>query len=184
LEGRPAITIITGANMAGKSTFLRTISVNLLLAMNGAPVCAREMKYTPCNIMSSIKIQDSLVENASYFYAELVRLREIIEQIQSQPKTLVVLDEILRGTNTRDKQAGSLGFLEKLISLNAIVIIATHDLKIGELENTHPGKVKNQCFEVELNKDQLVFDYKLKDGISQKLNASFLMKKMGIIKGD
>ncbi len=184
LEGRPAITIITGANMAGKSTFLRTISVNLLLAMNGAPVCAREMKYTPSNIMSSIKIQDSLVENESYFYAELLRLSEIIEQVKKQPQTLVVLDEILRGTNTRDKQAGSLGILEKFISLNATVMIATHDLKIGEMEQTYPGKVKNQCFEVELNGDQLVFDYKLKEGISQKLNASFLMKKMGIIEGD
>ena len=91
------------------------------------------------------------------------------------------LDEILRGTNTKDKQAGSLGLLEKLISMNSVVVIATHDLLIGELDKKYPQFVINHCFEVELENDQLVFDYKLKNGISQKLNASFLMKKMGII---
>ncbi|MEI6275838.1 MAG: hypothetical protein WCP08_07600 [Prolixibacteraceae bacterium] len=181
LSGAPRILIITGANMAGKSTFLRTLSSNLILAMNGAPVCAKAFRFTPCDLLSSIKIQDSLSNNESYFYAELVRIREIIEHLQIHPRTLVVLDEILRGTNTRDKQTGSRGLLEKLISLNAVVLIATHDLTLGELETTYPGTVLNQCFEVELTGDQLIFDYKLKPGISQKLNASYLMRKMGII---
>jgi len=179
--GTPCVNIITGANMAGKSTFLRTLTVNLILAMNGAAVCAKNFSFTPCEIMSSIKIQDSLSNNESYFYAELLRIKEIIKHVKNQPKTLVVLDEILRGTNTKDKQLGSLGLLEKLISLNAIVVIATHDLVIGKLENKYPNHVINQCFEVELTDDQLVFDYKLKQGISQKLNASFLMKKMAIM---
>jgi len=179
--GSPSVIIITGANMAGKSTFLRTISVNLMLAMNGAPVCARGFTFSPCDIQSSIKIQDSLYKNESYFYAELLRIKEITEHTEKQPRTLVVLDEILRGTNTKDKQTGSLGVLEKLISQKANVIIATHDLVIGELEKKYPDIVKNYCFEVELTNDQLIFDYKLKNGISQKLNASFLMKKMGII---
>ena len=180
-SGAPRILVVTGANMAGKSTFLRTLSVNLILAMNGAPVCAKAFRFTPCDILSSIKIQDSLSNHESYFYAELVRIREIIEHLQANPRTLVVLDEILRGTNTRDKQTGSRGLLEKLISLNAVAIVATHDLTLGELETTYTGTVLNHCFEVELTGDQLIFDYKLKPGISQKLNASYLMRKMGII---
>jgi DNA mismatch repair ATPase MutS len=131
--------------------------------------------------MSSIKIQDSLSNQESYFYAELLRIKEIINHVKAQPKTLVILDEILRGTNTKDKQLGSLGLLEKLISRNAVAIIATHDLEIGQLEKKFPEIVANYCFEVELQNDQLIFDYKLKKGISSKLNASFLMKKMEII---
>ena len=171
-SGAPRILIITGANMAGKSTFLRTLSVNLILAMNGAPVCAAAFRFTPCDLLSSIKIQDSLSNNESYFYAELVRIREIIEHLHDHPRTLVVLDEILRGTNTRDKQTGSRGLLEKLISLNAVAIIATHDLTLGELETAYPGAVLNHCFEVELTGDQLIFDYKLKPGISNNLNTN------------
>lgn len=179
--GSPSIIIITGANMAGKSTFLRTMAVNLILAMNGAPVCAKEFEFTPCHIMSSIKIQDSLSNNESYFYAELLRIKEIINHIKTHPCTLIFFDEILRGTNTIDKQLGSLGLLEKLIAQKATVVIATHDLTLGELEKKYPECVKNHCFEVELSNNQLVFDYKLKNGVSQKLNASFLMKQMGII---
>lgn len=111
----------------------------------------------------------------------MLRLREIIDHVKEKQKTLVILDEILRGTNTRDKQVGSLGLLKKMISMNAIVVIATHDLTIGELENSYPQIVSNYCFEVELEGDELVFDYKLKSGISKKLNASFLMRKMGVI---
>jgi len=181
MSGMPSVLIITGANMAGKSTFLRTVGVNLILGMTGAPVVAESFTFTPCDIFSSLKIQDSLINNESYFYAELLRLKDIIEQTEKQPKTLVILDEILRGTNTKDKQTGSLGFLEKLIQLGAPVIVATHDLIIGDMEQTHPGIAVNRCFEVELVDDQLYFDYKLKDGVSQKLNASFLLRKMGII---
>lgn len=181
VAGVPSIQIITGANMAGKSTFLRTLAVNLLIGMNGAPVIAKEFSFSPCDILSSIKVQDSLANNESYFYAELLRLKDIIEHVRNNPKTLVILDEILRGTNTKDKQTGSFGILKKLMSLNAMVIIATHDLSIGEMENVYPGIAVNSCFEVELTGDQLFFDYKLKNGISKKLNASFLMHKMEII---
>lgn len=180
-DGQPKVVVVTGANMAGKSTFLRTLAVNLILAVNGAPVCARSFRFSPCDIMSSIQIRDSLSHKASYFYSELLRLSEIINHVNEKPKTLVILDEILRGTNTRDKQAGALGLLKKMISMNAIVVIATHDLTIGELESSFPHIVSNYCFEVELEGDELVFDYKLKPGISKKLNASFLMKKMGVI---
>jgi len=181
VNGVPSIQIITGANMAGKSTFLRTLAVNLLIAMNGAPVIARKFSFFPCDIFSSIKVQDSLTNNESYFYAELLRLKDIIEHVRTHPKTLVILDEILRGTNTKYKLTGSMGILKKLMHLNAMVIIATHDLSIAELENVYAGTVMNSCFEVELTDDQLFFDYKLKTGISKKLNASFLMQKMEII---
>ncbi len=181
-SGQPKILIITGANMAGKSTFLRTLTVNLILGMSGAPVCARQMRFSPCDIRSSINIRDSLARHESYFYAELQRLKGIVDHVEMQPNTFVVLDEILRGTNSLDKHNGSYGLLEKLIRLNAIVVIATHDLGIGELEKQYPGVAHNYCFEVELEGDQLAFDYKLKPGVSQKLNASFLMKKMGLVK--
>lgn len=179
--GQPKVIVVTGANMAGKSTFLRTIAVNLILAHNGAPVCASEFTFTPCDIVSSINIHDSLAQNESYFYAELLRIQKIIDHISQQPNTLVILDEILRGTNPKDKQMGSMGLLEKLINLNAFTLIATHDLAIGQMEETFPNIVLNRCFEVELQEEELIFDYKLKDGISRKLNASFLMRKMGII---
>ena len=180
-SGNPMVVVVTGANMAGKSTFLRTLAINLIMAMNGAPVCSRKFTFKPCDIMSSINIRDSLSQKASYFYAELVRIKAIINHVANNPDTLVILDEILRGTNTKDKQAGSLGLLEKLISMNSAVVVATHDLLIGELDKKYPQHVINHCFEVELENDKLVFDYKLKNGISQKLNASFLMRKMGII---
>lgn len=183
-SGQPKILIITGANMAGKSTFLRTLTVNVILGMNGAPVCGEKMRFSPCDIRSSINIRDSLARHESYFYAELQRLQGIVQHVEDQPNTFVVLDEILRGTNSLDKHNGSYGLLEKLIGLNAVVVIATHDLGIGELEKQYPGVAHNYCFEVELEGDQLAFDYKLKPGISQKLNASFLMKKMGLSKNE
>jgi DNA mismatch repair ATPase MutS len=127
-SGRPCVLVITGANMAGKSTFLRTLAVNLILGMNGAPVCAKKMTFSPVDIRSSINIRDSLARHESYFYAELQRLKKITEHVIKHPDTLVILDEILRGTNSKDKHNGSVGLLEKFISLNAIVVIATHDL--------------------------------------------------------
>ncbi len=181
LEDSPSTIIITGANMAGKSTFLRTLAINQILAMCGAPVCAKEFIFTPSKILSSIKIQDSLSNNESYFYAELLRLKEIVEYAKTHPNTLIILDEILRGTNTKDKHLGSVGLLNKLMSYNAVVFIATHDLAIGEMEKENPKIIKNYCFEVELQDEQLSFDYTLKKGISQKLNASFLLRKMKII---
>ena len=181
LTGSPMLQVVTGANMAGKSTYLRTLVVNLILAHNGAPVCAQSFMFSPCSIVSSINIRDSLAQNQSYFYAELLRIRSIIDRVEKNPRTLVVLDEILRGTNTNDKQLGTLGLLRKLIGLNGFTIIATHDLLIGKMAEEFPEIVRNHCFEVELENDELVFDYKLKEGVTTKLNASFLMRIMGVI---
>jgi DNA mismatch repair ATPase MutS len=166
--------------MAGKSTYLRTVGINMVLAMTGAPVLAKSFKLKPVDIFTGIKTTDSLQDGESYFFAELKRLKEIIDALENGAQLFIILDEILRGTNSADKHKGSEGLIKQLIKLNASGMIATHDLALGQLENTFPDKVVNKRFEVEIKDNELVFDYKLKKGISQNLNATFLMKKMGI----
>ncbi len=172
--------IITGANMAGKSTFLRTLGVNLILASTGTSVCAKHFEWSPIDVFTSLRTKDSLDKNESYFFAELKRLKIIIDRLNNNQPLFIILDEILKGTNSKDKQSGSMQLIEQLIGLNASGIIATHDLILGELIKTYPENIINKCFEVEIVNDKLVFDYKLKDGVSQNMNATFLMKKMGI----
>ena len=172
--------VITGANMAGKSTYLRTVGVNLVLALSGAPVCAKQFKTSILQPFTSIKTSDSLSNNESYFYAELLRLQRIIEALKTGESYFIILDEILKGTNSKDKEQGSKALVKKLISLNAGGIIATHDLQLAELRKSFPENVKTACFEVDIENDQLVFDYKLREGVSRNLNATFLMEQMGI----
>jgi len=172
--------IITGANMAGKSTYLRTIGINLVLGMTGAPVLADEFKFTPVDLYTGIKTSDSLQEGESYFFAELKRLETIINKLQQGKDLFIILDEILRGTNSADKQKGSKALIIQLLNYNASGLIATHDLTLGELAASFPKQVINKRFEVEIENNELKFDYKLKDGVSRNLNATFLMKKMGI----
>jgi DNA mismatch repair ATPase MutS len=167
--------------MAGKSTFLRTVGTNLVLAMLGAPVCAKSFTFSPLKLHTSVRATDSLQDHESYFYAELVRLKAIVDRLKDGERLFVILDEMLRGTNSRDKQTGSRGFIEQLIQLKGMGLVATHDLSLGTLMDEHPTKVRNMRFEVDIHEDQLDFDYKLKPGISQNLNATFLMRKMGIM---
>ncbi len=181
LNGKGEFIIITGANMAGKSTFLRTIGVNLLLAMTGAPVCAQSARFSPVEIFSSMRTSDSLQKNESYFYAELKRLNELLGQLEKGKKLFILLDEILKGTNSADKQRGSRAVLDKIIRLNGSGLIATHDLDLAELEKKYPDNLKNKCFEIEIDGDKIYFDYKLYEGITKKMNALLLMKQMGII---
>ncbi|MEM7659093.1 MAG: hypothetical protein AAF399_23425 [Bacteroidota bacterium] len=173
--------VITGANMAGKSTFLRTVGTNLVLGMMGAPVCAKTMKLAPIEMISSVRATDSLADDESYFFAELKRLKRIIDKLKAEGTTFVIVDEMLRGTNSKDKQTGSRQFIEQLIDLKAVGMIATHDLALGTLAEEYPEYAFNKRFEVDLSNDRLAFDYQLKDGISQNLNATFLMKQMGIM---
>ncbi len=173
--------IVTGANMAGKSTFLRTIGTNLILSQIGSVVCANQMKIKPMRILTSIRITDSLSSNESYFFAELKRLQYIVEIVEKGEEALVIIDEMLRGTNSHDKHAGSEGLLRKLTKLNVVSFLATHDVELGKLEQEFPNLLKNYCFEAEIKNDELFFDYRLRNGVSQNLNASFLMKKMKII---
>ncbi|MEO0471845.1 MAG: hypothetical protein AAF206_19625 [Bacteroidota bacterium] len=173
--------VITGANMAGKSTFLRTVGVNLILAMCGVPVCAKEFRFSPIEMITSVRATDSLDDNESYFYAELKQLKAIIDKLKQGKPVFIIVDEMLRGTNSKDKQTGSIKFIEQLIQLKGVGLIATHDLALGNLADQYPEYAFNKRFEVDIYDDHLDFDYKLKDGISQNLNATFLMQKMGIM---
>ena len=176
----PWFLIITGANMAGKSTYLRTIGVNYLLACMGLPVCAKRLAVYPAHLVTSLRTSDSLVGNESYFFAELKRLKMIITRLQAGEQLFIILDEILKGTNSIDKQKGSMTLMKQLIAYQACGIIATHDLILGSLEQEFPHQIKNYRFEADIRNDELSFSYKLQEGIAQNMNACFLMKKMGI----
>jgi len=176
--------IITGANMAGKSTYLRTVGINLILAECGAPVLADSFEFVPVQVFTGIKTTDSLQDGASYFFAELKRLKEIMDRLRNNEKLFIILDEILRGTNSEDKQKGSKALLRQLVQYHASGLIATHDLALGELATEFPGQIMNKRFEVEIENNEMTFDYTLKDGISQNLNATFLLKKMKIAGGE
>ncbi len=181
IKGWNQFAIITGANMSGKSTFLRTIGANYILAMAGAPVCASKLSFYPIQIHSSIRTSDSLVKHESYFYAELKRLKQIIDELESGKKKLILLDEILKGTNSKDKQAGSIALIEQLLHYKSVGLFATHDLMLGELADRFPGQVNNLCFEIQIENDKMLIDYKLHDGVCKNLNATYLMKNMGIL---
>jgi len=177
---RGQVFIITGANMAGKSTFLRTIAVNMILGMTGAPVCAEKMKFTPLKLFTSMRTIDSLSHNESYFYAELKRLKALKERLEKGEEIFFILDEILKGTNSTDKSLGSKQFLRRIIDLGGTGLIATHDISLGEMEAEYPGNVVNKCFEIEIDGESIKFDYLLRDGITRKMNAAALMRQMGI----
>ncbi len=181
---RPFFIIITGANMAGKSTYLRTVGINYLLACVGAPVCARRMEVCPARLITGLRTSDSLNDNESYFFAELKRLKLIIDKLQAGEKLFIILDEILKGTNSRDKQKGSLALIKQFMALQANGIIATHDLLLGTLADLFPDNIRNFCFEADITDNELTFSYRLRPGIAQNMNACFLMKKMGIAVAD
>ncbi|RAV27479.1 MutS-related protein [Sinomicrobium soli] len=175
--------IITGANMAGKSTFLRTVSLQIIMGNGGLPVCARSCSYSPVKLVTSMRTVDSLSDEASYFYAELSRLKYIVNTLQGEEhRYFVVLDEILKGTNSTDKAIGSRKFVEKLVALGATGIIATHDLSLCEAADVLP-QVSNYYFDAEITNDELYFDYRFKKGVCRNMNASFLLKKMKIVDG-
>ncbi len=176
----PYFLVITGANMAGKSTYLRTIGINHTLACAGIPACAESLTFYPCQLVTNLRTADSLADNESYFFAELKRLKMIIDRLQSGEELFIILDEILKGTNSEDKQKGSMALMKQLISLNGNGIIATHDLLLGNLEQEYPDNVKDYRFEADITNDQLSFSYKIREGVAQNMNACFLMKKMGI----
>lgn len=171
--------IVTGANMAGKSTFLRTISLHIVMANVGLPICAKTTKYMPVKLITSMRTTDSLTDDSSYFFSELTRLKSIVDAIQKEPY-FIILDEILKGTNSTDKAIGSKKFVEKLVASSATGIIATHDLSLCNIED-ELSQVKNYYFDAEIINDELYFDYTLKHGVCKNMNASFLLKKMDII---
>lgn len=184
IPSRPFFLIITGANMAGKSTYLRTIGINYLLACIGAPVCCDSLILYPSQLVTSLRTSDSLSDNESYFFAELKRLKHIIDLLNEEKELFIILDEILKGTNSMDKQKGSFDLIRQFMQLKANGIIATHDLLLGKLIEQFPDEIRNYCFEADITGDELTFSYKLREGIAQNMNACFLMKKMGIVLQD
>jgi DNA mismatch repair ATPase MutS len=169
--------IITGANMAGKSTFLRTLGVNYILAVSGMNVCASKFSFTLFNLFSSMRNTDDLSSGTSYFKAELERMRELIRYCRAHRHTLIILDELLKGTNSKDKLDGSVLFLKKMAELPVTGIIATHDLELAKLEDEFPGLFQNYCFEISLSEEEH-YSYKIQRGVSRNLNATYLLQKI------
>jgi hypothetical protein len=184
MPAKDHIKLITGSNMAGKSTFLRTVGLNIVLAQSGSPVCAQHMQVPQLRVYSSMRTQDALHESTSSFFAELKRLKFIIEAVESEKpvshQPFFLLDEILKGTNSRDRHKGSRALIKQLLRANSAGLIATHDLELGDMEAASNGTIENLRMEVEIQDGQLYFDYKLKKGITQSFNATHLMQKMGI----
>ncbi len=171
--------IITGANMAGKSTFLRTVSLQIVMGNMGLPVCAEKATYNPIKLITSMRTTDSLADDESYFFSELKRLKFIVDQIKTD-RYFIILDEILKGTNSTDKAIGSRKFVEKLVASNSTGIIATHDLSLCAVAD-EIEEIKNYYFDAVIENNELYFDYTFKKGICQNMNASFLLKKMEIV---
>lgn len=177
---KPSVDIITGSNMAGKSTFLRTLGINMVLAYAGAPACAQFMKLSMFSILTYMRIKDSLNESTSTFKAELNRLKMILSKVQQNNNSLVLIDEMLRGTNSKDKFLGSKVFIEKLIKVNTPTLFATHDLQLSELQKIYPESVRNFHFDIQINHGEMEFDYKIKNGPCETFNAAILLKEIGL----
>jgi len=177
---RGHIKLITGSNMAGKSTFLRSTGLAIVLAMAGAPVCARRFRVPLTQVYTSMRTKDALHESTSSFYAELKRLQFIIQAVENGDNIFFLLDEILKGTNSTDRHTGSKALVLQLVRDKGSGLIATHDLELGELAAQYSNDLENLCFEVNVEGDELEFDYKIKPGISQSMNATILMRRMGI----
>ncbi len=180
LKGTGQFIILTGSNMAGKSTFLRTLGTNMLLAMTGGPVNARVFTVPIVRVMSSMRISDNLEEETSTFYAELKKLKTILEAVKGRERIFLLLDEMLRGTNALDRHTGSVALIRQLIKYEAVGIIASHDISLTALAEEMPGKIDNYHFDSTVENNEIIFDYKLKEGICTSTNATLLMKKIGI----
>jgi hypothetical protein len=180
LDNTYQIDIITGSNMAGKSTFLRTVGINTVMALCGGPVCAKEMKVSVMTILSYMRIKDSLNESTSTFKAEIDRLQMLLKAVEGEEKIYFLIDEMLRGTNSADKYLGSKAVIERLIAKKAVGIVATHDLQIAELEKSYPEYIRNFYFDIQVKNGEMLFDYKIKDGECKTFNASLLLEQIGI----
>ncbi|MHA4894473.1 MutS-related protein [Pedobacter sp. PWIIR3] len=180
LAAAPTTDIVTGSNMAGKSTFLRTVGINMVLAFAGAPVCAEQLNSSIFSLLSYMRIKDSLNDQTSTFKAELNRLKMILDATASDKSSFVLIDEMLRGTNSRDKYLGSKVFIEKLIAQKTPALFATHDLQLSEMVADYPQEVRNYHFDIQLSEGEMNFDYKLKQGPCKTFNAALLLKEIGL----
>jgi MutS domain V len=180
LAGAGVCYLITGSNMAGKSTFLRTVGLNWVLAGAGAPVCAQSLVCSPTHLFTSMRTQDSLSESVSSFYAELRRIRQLLDLAQPGGPVFYFLDEILKGTNSVDRHQGAKALVRQLQQIGATGLVSTHDLELAALAEETPGRVINYHFSSEVVAGQLYFPYQLRPGVCQSFNASLLMQQLGI----
>jgi len=180
LKQKGNILIVTGPNMSGKTTFLKTLGVNIVLAIAGGPVCAKRFVLSPLKIYTSMKVTDSLDKKLSLFYAELQRLKMIMDAILRKEPVFFLIDEMLKGTNESDRHKGAMALIKQLVENDADGLLATHDLGLTKLEQDYAEKISNYHFDGYIEEDKLLFDYELKTGICQSSNALELMKKVGI----
>ena len=183
-EDAPQALLITGSNMSGKSTMLRAIGTNAVLALAGAPVCAARLAMTTLDVRTSMRITDSLEQGVSHFYAELSRLKEITTASDAGSPVLFLLDEILHGTNSRERQIGAKAVVKHLLGTGAIGAVSSHDLGLATLEEETAGVVKNAHFEEHVEGETMAFDYRLKPGVVTTTNALRLMRVVGLPIGD
>jgi DNA mismatch repair ATPase MutS len=180
MAGAGRTCIITGSNMSGKSTFLRTLGINMVLALAGSVVCARRFELYPVQVFTAMRTEDNLAESTSSFYAELKRLRQLLELSASDTPVYYLLDEILKGTNSRDRHEGAKALIRQMHTRNASGLVSTHDLELGAMQQEHPEYITNYSFNSTIEGDQIFFDYRLQPGICRSFNASKLMQLMGI----
>ncbi len=174
------VLLISGSNMSGKSTLLRAVGINTVMAMAGVPVRARRMRLTPLHVGASIRVNDSLQEGSSRFYAEITRLRQIHDLAGGEPPLLFLLDELLQGTNSKDRRIGGEGIVRALVGRGAIGMVSTHDLALTDIGGALDGHLRNVHFQDELANGRITFDYKLRDGVVTKSNGLELMRSIGL----
>jgi hypothetical protein len=180
MGGATRVLLISGSNMSGKSTLMRTLGVNTVLAMCGAPVRAKRLRLTPLKIGASLLVNDSLQEGHSRFYAEIEKLGRICSSAASSERMLFLLDELLQGTNSKDRLVGAQGVIHALVEAGAIGIVTTHDLALAEMDALPPGAMKNMHFQDQIVDGQMRFDFTLRDGVAMKSNGVELMRLIGL----
>lgn len=178
--GETRVLLVSGSNMSGKSTLLRAVGLNVVLAMAGAPVRARRLRLTPLQVGASIRVNDSLQEGSSRFYAEITRLRQIVDLAGGDPALLFLLDELLQGTNSKDRRIGAEGIVRALVNRGAIGLVSTHDLALTDIDGPVAGHLRNVHFQDELSNGRITFDYKLREGVVTKSNGLELMRSIGL----
>lgn len=178
--GDTRVLLVSGSNMSGKSTLLRAVGINVVLAMAGAPVRAHRMRLAPLQIGASIRVNDSLQEGSSRFHAEITRLRQIVDLAGGTPPVLFLLDELLQGTNSKDRRVGGEGLVRALVQRGSIGLLSTHDLALAEIDASMDGHLRNVHFQDELTNGRMTFDYKLRDGVVTKSNGLELMRSIGL----
>ena len=180
ISGDARVLLVSGSNMSGKSTLLRAVGINTVLAMAGAPVRARRLRLSPLRVGASIRITDSLQEGSSRFYAEITRLRQILDLTGGVPPALFLLDELLQGTNSKDRRIGAEGIVRALVERGSVGLVSTHDLALADIAGTLDGHLRNVHFQDELTNGRMTFDYKLRDGVVTKSNGLELMRSVGL----